>query len=131
MREMYQTLLGILVGLLITSVFARKSSSELREHMQRLKHQLEGQNRLLKQLADHIEPNEPALSEEIRKAVSAGEFPEVQLGVFSDGDVCPSCGASSLRLVRYGNGPLGHQNAWYGCANCQYQFQTIESFGDS
>jgi len=131
MRENFLfAFLGIVAGWLVNQVYARHSSKELRDQYASVIQTLAAQTKYLEYIAQQIEPTHPLIAEEIKQSVKTGIVPEFQLGAYSDGESCPNCKTGKVHFMKFGRGPLGIANAWFGCDTCNYQFQTQESAGD-
>jgi rubredoxin len=124
------TVVGAILGWLVSHLYSRSSSKELRAEFGGLKTELAQQTGYLKTLASRLKPTEPVIAREISDAVATGKYAEVELGVFEDGQPCPTCQHGRVSFERWGNGPLGSSNAWFKCKSCGRSFQTSESPND-
>ena len=117
------TLLGAMLGWVISHLYAEHSSKELNL-------QFENVVGYLQRIEDRIRPVQPQLADEISKALKTHTFTFAEPGVFGEIDPCTHCGQPALKFTNWGNGPLGQSNAWYQCSNCNYRSQTQESSND-
>ena len=122
------TILGGFVGWLITHIYAKKSSHELKEEFDKLNKQLIKQTDFLSAIELRIRPTDPRIADTIQIAIEKQDYSGVELSIIDESDPCPKCGSKSLHFSRWGNGPLGVCNALYKCTKCNYSFQTRESF---
>ena len=129
--EIILTLIGTLAGGAITHWYDRRSMNDLKQVEQNLKND----NKILieefRKLSEKIQPTQPETAKEIESIIEKhGSGPGAEPTVIGDMDVCPSCQKDTLQFINFGVGPLGVNNAWYGCTECKYKFQTNESSED-
>jgi len=122
--EFILTLIGILAGGAITHIYDRRSMKDLKEV----------ENKLIaefRKLSDKIQSSQPETAKEIERIIEKHGFGlGAEPAVIGDMDVCPACKKDTLQFINFGVGPLGVNNAWYGCTECKYKFQTNESSED-
>ena len=123
-------IVSLAIGGLISHMYSSKSSKELKAHSQKLESQLSGINSDLAAISSKLENDEPEIAKEIKEVITKHTLGEALPTIFNNGDPCPSCGVGTVEHLRWGNGPLGPCNAWFGCKNCGYEFQTLESASD-
>ena len=124
------TILGGFVGWLITHIYAKKSSLELKYEFDKLNKQLFEQTDFLKGIELLIRPTTPSIADKIQIAIEQHDYSGVEPFIIDESDLCPKCCSKSLHFSHWGNGPLGVSNAWYKCNQCNYSFQTPESSSD-
>jgi len=129
--EFILTLIGILAGCAITHLYDRRSLKDLKE----VEQNLENSNNVLieefRKLSDKIQTSQPETAKVIESIIEKHGFGHnAEPAVIGDMDICPSCKKGTLQFINFGVGPLGVNNAWYGCTECKYKFQTNESSED-
>lgn len=142
------TLLGAVVGWLISHLYARSSSRELTGHFsgqrealaaeaktlslqnEQLQAAQRKQGQLIEQIVRHFQKTDPEAASAVISALKESNQSGIEQGIFNENSPCPQCEAGRVSFTNWGGGPLGVSNAWFQCSNCGYRFQTSESSND-
>lgn len=131
MEAILLTLFGVLVGVLVTSIYSRQSLKDLREVESNLKNELAVIVGEFEKLSRKISPTQPETAREMSEIIHKFyQGSSAEPSVMSENDACPECAKQTIKFTNYGVGPLGVNNAWYACTSCGYKFQSGESSED-
>ena len=124
MESIFLTMVGILAGILVASIYSRKSLKDLRAETASIIDEF-------RKLRDSIAPTQPETARQITEIIQKHHYGSgAEPGITSESDACPECKKGPIKFTKYGVGPLGVNNAWYTCTVCGYQFQSHESSED-
>jgi lipopolysaccharide biosynthesis regulator YciM len=125
-------ILVIIAGWFINHFYNKLTIKKLKKELKEAETTLLGKQHdvilELQHLSENIKPDQPEVSAQIEQIIH--KYAGAEPGIISKSDFCPKCNQQSLKFIRYGVGPLGISNAWYGCRKCGYEFQTQESSCD-
>ena len=134
--EIVLTVIGIVVGIIVTHIYAVRSSKEQANlYGGVIKKYQESHGQLisiLEEMRDAVKPSNPQLAERVRKQTDEIQKKEESYRTFIafDGDRCPKCKEGTLQWSQWGPGPFGFFNAWFKCGKCGAKFPGQEVFGD-